>query len=108
MTKESKEYENLIGQKVEKGDFSLEDLTGEKLVDVASENWKDHWQGMPEFEQEHVHHRKITVKFETEADFKKFAEVIGQKLTDKTRGIWYPEPEEVRESYLYRWFDDED
>ena len=35
MVKETGEYENLIGQKVEKGDFSLEELTGEKLVEVA-------------------------------------------------------------------------
>jgi len=107
MTEEEK-YENLIGEKVETGDFSLEDLTGEKLVNVASENWEDHWKGMPDFEQNSAHFRKMTVKFETEADMIKFGEVIGQKITPKTRGIWYPAPEEVRESYLYRWFEGED
>ncbi len=43
MTKEKTEYENLIGEKVETGTFSLEELTGETLVEVASEDWKDHW-----------------------------------------------------------------
>ena len=107
MTKESKEYENLIGEKVEYGDFSLEELTGEKIVATVSEDWKDHWKGMPDFEQEHEHHKKLTVKFLSEEDLQDFAKLIGQKITNKTRGIWYPAPDGVRESYLYRWFEEE-
>ena len=105
---EEEKYENLIGEKVETGDFSLEDLTGEKLVEVASENWEDHWKGMPDYEQNQSHHRKIQVKFLTEADMNEFSEKIGVKITNKTRGIWYPAPEGVRESYLYRWFEGEE
>ena len=105
---EEEKYDNLIGEKVETGDFSLEDLTGEKLVEVASENWKDHWKGMPEFEQDKEHHQKIMVKFLTEKDMLEFGERIGVKVTPRTRGIWYPAPEGVRESYLYRWFEGED
>jgi len=108
MTKESKEYENLIGQKVEKGDFSLEELTGEKLVEVASENWKDHWKGMPDFEQEQSHYKKIMVKFRSEEDMMKFGEAVGQKMTPKTKGIWYPAPDAPLETIRYRWFEEDE
>ena len=105
--KEKSEYENLIGQKVETGDFSLEELTGEKLVDVASENWQDHWKGMPDFKQDQRHWKKLTVKFQTEEDFNKFQQLIGQKITPKTAGIWYPAPESPLESHLNRWVEDD-
>jgi len=108
MTKESKEYENLIGKKVETGDFSLEELTGEKIVEVASENWEDHWKGMPDFEQKQAHWKKLTVKFRNEEDYQKFAELIDQKLTPKTSGVWYPAPEGALETIRYRWFEEDD
>jgi len=107
MTKETKEYDNLIGEKVETGTFSLEELTGEKLVEVASENWQDHWKGMPEFEQNQAHFKKIAVKFRTEEDYNEFAKLIGQKLTPKTSGIWFPAPEGPLESIMFRWFEEE-
>ncbi len=108
MTKEKTEYENLIGEKVETGTFSLEELTGETLVEVASEDWKDHWKGMPDFEQNQAHFKKISVKFRNEEDLQKFADLVGQKLTPKSSGIWFPAPETPLESTLYRWFDDEE
>ena len=37
MTKESASYENLIGEKVTRGDVSLEDALGEKIVETVSE-----------------------------------------------------------------------
>lgn len=56
--------------------------------------WKDEWQGMPEFDQEdQTSWKSIIVHFENEADMKKFGELIGQKLTYRTRSIWYPEAE---------------
>jgi hypothetical protein len=107
MSKESSEYENLIGQKVETGDFSLEELVGEKIVEVASEDWRDHWKGMPDFKQDTRHYKRISVKFETEEDYQKFAELIGQKLTPKTSGIWFPAHEGPLESHLWRWVEEE-
>ena len=108
MTKEKTEYDNLIGEKVETGTFSLEELTGETLVEVASEDWKDHWKGMPEFEQNQAHYKKIAVKFRNEEDYQKFADLVGQKLTPKSSGIWFPAPDGPMESTLYRWFEDEE
>lgn len=50
-----------------------------------------HWDGMPEFTQEKKDpFSQIIVRFETEEDLNEFAELIGQKLTPKTKSIWHP------------------
>jgi len=52
----------------------------------------DEWAGMPAFDQEDLSGWKaIVVRFRGPDDYAAFAEAIGQKLTPKTRGIWYPE-----------------
>jgi hypothetical protein len=52
------------------------------------------WEGMPEFVQEKRRpFSQITVRFETEKDLNEFAEMIGQKLTAKTKSIWHPKLE---------------
>ena len=49
------------------------------------------WQDMPEFVQEQQKpFSKIIVRCETEEDLQEFAELIGQKLTPKTKSIWHP------------------
>lgn len=52
------------------------------------------WEGMPEFTQERQRpFSTLIVRLETEADLRAFAELIGQKLTPKTKSIWFPEKE---------------
>jgi hypothetical protein len=49
------------------------------------------WRGMPEFVQEKKEpYSKIIVRFDSEEDLQAFAELIGQKLTNKTKSIWHP------------------
>jgi len=56
----------------------------------------EHWQGMPEFKQEDKSaFRSIHVHFRNQEDLDRFTELIGQKLTDKTRAIWYPVAEKT-------------
>jgi len=51
----------------------------------------DEWDGMPEFVQEKQESfAKIIVRFEAEKDLEEFAKLIDQKLTSKTKSIWYP------------------
>lgn len=58
-----------------------------KLKDVVEQQWL----GMPEFIQEKQEpFSKIIVRFETEEDLNEFSELIGQKLTSKTKSIWHP------------------
>lgn len=52
---------------------------------------EDLWVDMPEFEQEKKEpYAKIIFRFETEEDLDEFAELIGQKLTQKTKSSWHP------------------
>lgn len=49
------------------------------------------WDGMPEFVQEKKEpFSKIIIRFDTEEDLKEFAKLINQKLTPKTKSIWFP------------------
>jgi len=51
----------------------------------------DDWVGMPEFIQDKKEPFKtIIIRFDSECDYNEFAELIGQKMTPKTKSIWYP------------------
>ena len=52
------------------------------------------WAGMPEFEQgDLMPEKSIKVHFATKADCAAFSKLVGQKITDETPSIWYPEAE---------------
>ena len=64
------------------------------VVEPAELNVNEEWAGMPEFiQQDKTAYRAIVVNFKSERAIKKFAEAIGQSLTDKTRSIWFPKAE---------------
>ena len=49
---------------------------------------------MPEFVQEDLQPiQQIIISFATREDVEEFAELIEQKLTSKTKSIWYPKAE---------------
>lgn len=63
-------------------------------ADEIPEKWQEEWKGMPEFVQEDLQpFQSIIVHFENRADMDKFAVLVGQKLTYKTKSIWYPAAE---------------
>ena len=73
-----------------------------------AEPWEKTWEGMPEFVQDDFSPFKtIYVHFESYEDVKKFAELVGQSLTIKTRSIWYPEAE-IGRMMNKRWGDNEE
>ena len=52
------------------------------------------WKGMPEFEQKDLSaFQSIHIHFKTQEDINKFAELIGQEVTPKTRALWFPKAE---------------
>lgn len=54
----------------------------------------EHWKDMPEFVQKDLTPIfSVIVHFEKKEDVKKFAELIGQTITYKTRSLWYPKAE---------------
>lgn len=65
----------------------LERLDGENDPDV-------HWQGMPTFDTvDKTAFRSLTLHFKDQAAVDAFAKKIDQKITDKTRFVWFPEIE---------------
>jgi len=64
--------------------------------------WEAEWENMPEFVQEDLQaFREIRIKFETQKDVDAFMVLIGQKITPKTQGIWYPAHEKKHISKVY-------
>ena len=70
------------------------------LGDVVEEtDPQDLWEeeGMPEFNHDDLtSSHKIIVNFSTKEDFDLFQQKIGQKITDKTKSIWFPPQENIR------------
>lgn len=57
-------------------------------------DWQNHWQGMPEFNQQDLKPIKsMQVHFKSMEDQRAFGELIGQKITDLTKSVWYPKIE---------------
>ena len=56
--------------------------------------WKEEWQNMPEFIQEDLQpFQSIIVHFENREDMDTFSKLVEQKLTYKTKSIWFPQAE---------------
>lgn len=74
-------------------------MEGNKQMDIfdiigEQEYWREHWKNMPEFIQEDLQpHQSIIVHFENREDMDNFSKLINQKLTYKTKSVWYPEAE---------------
>lgn len=65
--------------------------TMRNLFDDLENEWQKEWKDMPEFVQEKKEpYSKLIIRFESEKDLQDFAELIGQKLTKKTKSIWHP------------------
>lgn len=51
----------------------------------------EHWVDMPEFTQKDKRpKRRIIVSFDNEQDVQSFATLIGAKISQKTKDIWFP------------------
>ena len=77
----------------------------ERSVVVDSKSTaQSEWQQMPEFVQEKQEpFAQIIFRFETEDDLSAFAELIGQKLTGKTKSAWHPHrPHRDPERRIYK------
>ena len=56
------------------------------------------WTDMPEYLQEDLTpSRQIIVSFRNEKDVQAFAKLLGQKITDKTKSVWHPFAENVKQ-----------
>jgi hypothetical protein len=74
---------------------------------VITDNWRDHWKGMPDFVQEEKKpYKKINVCFQNKEDFEAFRVLLSQPMTEKTKTIWYPAFDREKNS-LFAWIEDE-
>lgn len=76
----------------------------DKEYDKANrEYWKEEWQNMPEFMQEQAEaFTTIKVWFASEEDMQDFAEIIGQRVTELTKSIWFPKLKSVSAGKCYK------
>lgn len=82
-----------IAQGVDFGGVFTEDEI-ERYTGIEVENPYDEWGGMPEFEQEDkTAFQSIHIHFKDQEAVDQFASLIEQKITNKTRSLWYPEIE---------------
>ena len=81
-----------------------EKLFVEKEIDY---DIKYEWNNMPEFINENNDaHRKIIVSFQDEKSVNKFADLLDQRITDKTKSLWFPPKE--KSNKISMWVDNEE
>lgn len=69
-------------------------------------SWRESWKDMPEYDQKDARpFKSLVVHFESRADVERFALLVGQKLTRKTKSIWYPGHKD--ESHVELGWDDD-
>lgn len=58
---------------------------------------KQEWKGMPEFEtQDMTPDNQLIISFRNQQDRQKFASILGQRLTPKTKSVWFPKVDITR------------
>lgn len=72
--------------------------------------WKNHWLEMPNYVQEKKEpHKLLTVWLKNDSDVRElFAMISEQKITPKTKSIWYPKLERGTHCRGKAWFSKED
>jgi len=87
--------------------FDFFNLSEEEKEIYDDHKWEKYWTGMCEFNQKDKKpHKTIFVHFRNQEDYKSFAKLIDQNLTDKTKSIWYPKLE-IDDNILKRWIEEE-
>lgn len=74
--------------------------------DELEDWWEKHWKDMPEFSQEDLTPvQSIIVHFYTKEDAQDFAELVGSRITSKTKFIRFPNSENAKLREM-GWFDE--
>ena len=82
-------------------EWGFEDYELWERIETEQINYKEAWGGMPEFTQENVSAKIIViVHFWDEDGVKKFAKIIDQKVTPKTKHIYFPKQPNLEASKM--------
>lgn len=108
--KESADYENFLGKTESK--YTPSSLTGflpeEEVDDDVITEHRKHWKNMPEYDNPaNPCHKRVIMSFRTEEDYQEFQQLIGQKMTEKTKSAWHPKLDKTANSLL-RWIEEEE
>ena len=58
----------------------------------------EEWEGMPEFDNEDLTpHKQLIISFNNDDDIQEFAKLIDQKITEKTKSLWFPKVENTKQ-----------
>ena len=112
-------FEDMLGVQVTENTGTLHAFLGEpitpeneqeaeKMFLTPHDLARKEWIGMPEFVAEEPR-KEITLKisFKSEEDKIKFGELINQRVSPKTKSIWWPELEQDQ-NILKRYIEDKD
>lgn len=59
--------------------------------------WEREWRGLPEYVQRNMHPRRsLIVHFRRKEDVEKFAELVGSKISPKTKFVWWPPARRIK------------
>lgn len=114
----SADYDTMIGFKETKdrpgslaGFLGMTDIpeTEEEAWDGHNRSvWLEQWKGMPAYTSNDLKPiKQLIMNFDSEEAVTAFAELIGQKLTMKTKSVFYPEKKRD-DNALNRWIDEND
>lgn len=107
----SKDYDDMVDYKPS-GPSDLTSFFGgderENLQNEVNDPYKQwHAAGMPAFTTQNLEPwKQMYINFRCEEDLMAFAKLINQKLTPKTKVVWYPEKAK-EENILNQWIEDE-
>lgn len=88
---------------------TLDDFFEGKPKEAETNNWKKHWVGMPEFENdENKPFHEIKVKFPSEEDMRHFAELVGQRVDKKIKNIEFPITTKRQKPADFAWVDEDE
>lgn len=75
-----------------------------KIIDIPKD-WAQPWQGMPQYHiQDLQSFSSLIVHFANKKDREDFAKLVGQRITSKTKTIWFPTTE-IFEASQYAYVD---
>lgn len=88
------EFDLLEDAGIDLADTGFNELEIASICNETVENAEEEWKDMPEFEQEDkMAYRTIKVHFNDDQAVDEFAKLVFQKITDKTKYIWFPQQE---------------
>jgi hypothetical protein len=102
-----KEYDNLMKLKNEERSNLSSFFEDYEEPELDPNNFKKHWVGMPDYTHDNNKKIDIIIHFKNSSDIEIFSKLIGQKITNKTKYLNFPE-EEKNNLTVLKWIEEDD